>query len=149
MRSELLVDAPIERVYSLAKEIERLADFIPNVDQVTVRSRDGNRTVSEWSGRVPEFKRTIAWVEEDEWDDAARRCTFRLISGDWDRYEGIWTFTPEGKGTRGVLTITYEYNVPLIGPLIRKLLHKLVARSADETLAGLRAMAEGGARDVP
>ncbi len=149
VRSELLVSAPVERVYSLAKEIERLPEFIPNVDKVTIRSRDGSTTVSEWAGKVPEFNRRIAWVEEDEWDDTARRCTFRLLSGDWDRYDGVWSFAPEGDGTRIVLTITYEYNVPLIGPLIRKLLHKLVARSADETLAGLRAMAEEGARDGP
>jgi hypothetical protein len=36
------------------------------------------------------------------------------------------------------LDISYDYNVPLIGPLIQKLLRKLVARNAGETLAGLR-----------
>jgi uncharacterized membrane protein len=145
--SELFIDAPVEIVYSLAKQIERLAEFIPNVEQVTIRSRDGGRTVSEWVGKVPEFNRTIAWVEEDEWDDAARRCEFHSISGDWERYDGTWCFSPEGDGTRVVLTIEYEYNVPLIGPLIKKLLHKLVTRSTDETLAGLKAMASEGSPD--
>ncbi len=98
--------------------------------------------MSEWIGRVPEFKRNIAWVEEDQWDDAARRCTFHSVSGDWDRYEGVWSFSAQGDGTQVSLDICYEYNVPLIGPLIRKLLHKLVARSADETLQGLCTMAE-------
>jgi len=64
------------------------------------------------------------------------------VSGDWDRYDGVWSFLAEGDGTHVTLDITYEYNVPLIGPLIKKLLHKLVARSADETLEGLRKMAE-------
>ncbi len=141
--SELLIVAPVERVYSLAKQVERLSDFIPNIERVTIQSRDGDRTVSEWVGRIPEFNRTIAWVEEDDWDDAARRCDFRLVSGDWDRYDGVWRFASEGDATRVGLTINYEYNVPLIGPLIRKLLHRLVVRSADETLAGLRALAEG------
>jgi ribosome-associated toxin RatA of RatAB toxin-antitoxin module len=148
VRSELSISAPVERVYSLAKQIERLPEFIPNVERVTVRSREGTRTVSEWVGRVPEFNRTIAWVEEDEWDDAARRCQFRSVSGDWDRYQGVWSFSPEGEGTRVLLTIDYEYNVPLIGPLIKKLLHKLVGRSAEETLEGLRAMAEESGRDA-
>ena len=142
VHSEQFIDAPVERVYSLAKEVERLPEFLPNVERVTIRSREGARTVTEWVGLVPEFKRKLAWVEEDDWDDAERRCTFRSVSGDWDRYDGVWSFSAEGDGTQVTLDITYEYNVPLIGPLIKKLLHKLVARSADETLEGLRKMAE-------
>jgi len=142
VHSERFIDAPVERVYSLAKDVERLPEFLPNVERVTIRSREGARTVSEWVGLVPEFKRKLVWVEEDDWDDAGRRCTFRSVSGDWDRYDGVWSFSAEGDGTQVTLDITYEYNVPLIGPLIRKLLHKLVARGADETLEGLARMAQ-------
>jgi ribosome-associated toxin RatA of RatAB toxin-antitoxin module len=143
VHSEILVDAPPERVYGLAKDVEGFPEFLPNVEQVSVRAREGNRTVTEWVGLVPEFRRTIRWVEEDLWDDAGMRCTFRSLSGDWDRYEGEWGFAPEGEGTRVRLKIVYGYNVPLIGPLIKKLLHKLVGRNAEETLEGLRQRAEG------
>ena len=142
VHSERFINAPVERVYSLAKDVERLPEFLPNLERVTIRSRDGERTVSEWVGLVPEFKRKLSWVEEDDWDDAERRCTFRSVSGDWDQYDGVWSFSANGDGTDVRLDITYEYNVPLIGPLIRKLLHKLVARGADETLEGLSRMAE-------
>jgi uncharacterized membrane protein len=138
----LVIDAPVDRVYELAQDIERLPEFLPNVERVTVQRREGGGVVSEWVGRVPEFNRNISWVEHDTWDEQARRCEFRSVSGDWDQYDGTWTFSAEGDGTRVVLHIRYEYNVPLIGPLIRKLLQKLVARSADETLEGLRRMAE-------
>jgi len=140
--SEIVIDAPAERVYRLAKDVEGLAEFLPNVERVTICEREGNRTLSEWLGLVPEFRRSIRWVEEDLWDDAGMRCEFRSVSGDWDRYEGEWSFAREGNGTRVRLKIEYEYNVPLIGPLIKKLLHKLVGRNVEETLAGLRARAE-------
>jgi uncharacterized membrane protein len=143
VHSEVVIDAPAERAYSLAKEVERLPEYLPNVERVTVLSREGNRTVSEWVGLVPEFKRTLRWQEEDIWDDAARRCEFRAVSGDWDRYQGVWAFEAQGEQTRVTLDINYEYNVPLIGALIKKLLHGLVARSARETLEGLRQRAEG------
>ncbi len=143
VHSELRIDAPPERVYELAKAVETFPEFLPNVQRVTIRERAGERTVSEWVGLVPEFKRTIRWVEEDIWDDSSLRCQFRSLSGDWDRYEGTWTFAPDGDGTRVSLDITYDYKVPLIGPLIQKLLRKLVARNADETLEGLRRRAAG------
>ena len=143
VHSELVIDAPIDRVYELAQDIERLPEFLPNVERVTVQRRADGKVLSEWVGRVPEFNRNIVWVEEDVWDQAAHTCEFACLSGDWDQYDGTWTFTEEGSGTRVVLDIRYQYNVPLIGALIRKLLQKLVARSADETLEGLRRMAEG------
>jgi len=145
VRSELTIDSPPQNVYALAKDVERLADVLPNVQSVTIRERDGSRVVSEWVGLVPEFRRTIKWVEEDVWDDENMRCQFRSLSGDWDRYEGSWTFVADGARTRASLTISYDYNVPLIGPLIQKLLRKLVQRNAEETLDGLRRRAMGEA----
>jgi uncharacterized membrane protein len=144
-RSELIIDSPPQNVYALAKDVERLADVLPNVQSVTIRERDGSRVVSEWVGLVPEFRRTIKWVEEDVWDDENMRCQFRSLSGDWDRYEGSWAFVADGARTRVSLTISYDYNVPLIGPLIQKLLRKLVQRNAEETLDGLRRRAMGEA----
>ena len=142
VHSEILINAPAASVYQLARDVERFPDFLPNVQQVTIQSRQGNHTVSEWVGLIPEFKRTIRWVEEDIWDDAALRCEFRSLSGDWDCYQGVWTFEQEDQQCRVRLHINYEYHVPLLGPLIRKLLHKLVARNAEETLQGLRRQAE-------
>ena len=142
--AEVLIDAPVAHVYSLAKDIERFPEFLPNVQQVTVVERAGSRVVSHWVGLVPEFKRTIRWVEEDLWDDTAFACRFRSLSGDWDRYEGTWTFSPEEGRSRVRLTISYDYNVPLIGPLIKQLLCKLVARNAEQTLTGLQRQATQG-----
>ncbi len=142
VHSEIVINAPVERVYEVAKEVERLPEFLPGVERVTILSRDGGRTVSEWVGLIPEFKRKLKWVEEDLWDDGARRCEFHSMSGDWDRYDGVWSFAAKGEGAQVCLDISYEYNVPLIGPLIKKLLHKLVERSTVETLEGLKSMAE-------
>jgi ribosome-associated toxin RatA of RatAB toxin-antitoxin module len=145
VQSEVIIDSPPRRVYEVAKDVESFPAFLPNVQSVAIRERDGGRTVSEWVGLVPEFKRVIRWVEEDIWQEEALRCRFRSLSGDWDRYEGAWTFIPEGSGTRVSLDISYDYRVPLIGPLIQKLLRKLVARNADEMLAGLRQRVTGEA----
>lgn len=143
VHSEIIIAAPPRRVYELARDIERFPEFLPNVESVVIKERAGNRTVSEWVGLVPEFRRTIRWVEEEVWQEEALRGEFRCLSGDWDRYQGTWVFAPEGDDTRVLLDISYDYNVPLIGPLIQKLLRRLVARNAEETLEGLRRRAAG------
>jgi ribosome-associated toxin RatA of RatAB toxin-antitoxin module len=144
VEAETVIAAPRERVYAAAKEIERFPEFMPNVQTVEIIERTGPRVVSRWVGRVEEFNRTIKWQEQDEWDDAARICTFRATEGDWDKYEGVWTFEEHPEGTRVYLRLDFEFDVPLIGPLIKGLLTKLVKRNGEETLEGLRRLVAAG-----
>lgn len=144
----VVVDAPLETVYELAKEIERLPEFDENLESVRILEREGSRTVSEWVGVVREFRQTIKWTEEDVWDDAGHTCRFQQTKGDFDRYEGTWTFVADGDHQTQVdLLLEYEYNVPLIGPLIKKLLHKKTQQAADGIMAAIKAMAESGGNE--
>lgn len=143
----IIVDAPLDTVYELAKEVERLPEFDENLESVRIIERDGSRTVSEWVGVVREFRQTIKWTEEDEWDDQQHVCRFAQVKGDFDRYEGTWVFAPEAADrTRIDLALEYEYNVPLIGPLIKGLLHKKTQQAAEGIMAAIKAMAEEASR---
>ncbi len=138
------VDAPLETVYGLAKDIERLPEFDENLESVKIVEREGSRTVSAWVGVVREFRQKIKWSEADEWDDEQHICRFAQTKGDFDRYEGTWTFAAEGdRRTRIDLELEYEYNVPLIGPLIKNLLHKKTQQASEGIMAAIKAMAEG------
>lgn len=145
VESVIQIAAPPDAVYAVAKDVERFPEFLPDVESVKVVARDGGRVVSEWVGVVREFNRTLKWTEEDEWDDDARRCLFRATEGDWDRYQGDWTFEPDGAGTRVQLTLDFDFNVPLIGPLIRGVLAKLVKKNCDRMLEAIKARVEEGA----
>jgi len=139
---EEIADAPVEVVYAIAKEIERFPEWMSNVDSITVLSRDGNRVTSKWLGRVEEFKRNIRWTEEDIWEDANHRCLFRATEGDWETYEGEWSFIPEGDQTRLRLRLNFDINVPLIGALIKGLLTKLTEKNSRDMLKALAARAQ-------
>jgi ribosome-associated toxin RatA of RatAB toxin-antitoxin module len=141
VETEAIIPAPPERVYAAAKQIERFPEFMPNVQQVEIVERDGPRVVSRWVAYIEEFSRTIKWTEEDEWNDDTRVCAFRATEGDWDNYDGVWGFEEHPQGTRAYIKLDFEFNVPLIGPLIKGLLKKLVKRNADDTLEGIARMA--------
>jgi len=140
--SEIIVNADVEKVYALAKDVERFPDIMPDVEKVTVIERAGSRTVTEWVGKIRQFNRTVKWTEEDHWDDAAKTCTFEQLKGDFSLYRGTWKFAPANGGTRMTLIVEYEYDVPLIGPLIRKVVQKLVQANCDQMLAALKRAAE-------
>ena len=139
------VEAPLDNVYVLAKQIDRLPEFDANLESVTILERDGARVVSEWVGVVREFGQKVRWTEEDLWNDEEHTCSFTMVKGDFDRYEGRWTFAAEGEGrTRVDLRFEYEYNVPLIGSLIKGILHKKTQESAEGIMNALKALSEGG-----
>jgi ribosome-associated toxin RatA of RatAB toxin-antitoxin module len=144
VEAEKVITAPPERVYAAAKEIERFPEFMPNVKTVELVERAGPRVVSRWVAVVEEFKRTIKWTEQDEWDDAARACRFKATEGDWDKYEGLWTFEEHPQGTRVYLRLDFDFNVPLLGPLIQGLLKKLVQGNSEQMLEGLARLVAAG-----
>lgn len=145
VQSSVEINGPLEQVYALAKNIEAFPEFMPDLKSVKVveRSEDGSRIVSDWVGIVKEFKTFLKWTEEDIWDDEAMTCTFSLIKGDYSKYSGFWKFTDLGGKTRFDSQIEVEYDVPLIGALIKGLIAKKMKDNVDNMLAAIKAKVEG------
>lgn len=142
VESRVVVKAPVERVYQIARDIERFPEFMDDVVEVTILEQTPERQVSHWVGLIEEFKRTLEWTEEDFWNEQERSCEFRMLEGDFSAYRGTWSFEEDEEGTLVTLVVEYEYNVPLIGALIKKLLHKKVQANCDNMLAAIKAEAE-------
>jgi ribosome-associated toxin RatA of RatAB toxin-antitoxin module len=133
----LLIRAPLDAVYSLAKRVEDFPRFMPDLERITVLERRGDvPAVTEWVGLVE--GRRIRWVEEDTWDDAQHLCQFRQREGDFERYEGTWTFTPEDGGTRTTIVVDFEFDIPLIGGLLSQLLRVKMKENLQKMLAALQ-----------
>lgn len=140
------IAAPVDHVYAIARDVEAFPEFMPDVKSLRVleRGADGRRMVVEWVGIIAEFKTTVRWVEEDLWDDSERTCAFRLVSGDFKEYHGIWRFIPEEGGTRFESTVTYEYDIPLIGPLIKGVILKKMRENVERLQQAIKSRAERG-----
>jgi len=140
--AEVVVKAPLEKVYALAKDIERFPEFMEDVEQVEILEQTSERQVSRWVGVVKELGRKIRWTEEDFWDDDGHVCRFRQIEGDFTSYEGVWSFEESAGGTLVKLEVTYEYRVPLVGALIQNLLKRKVQQNCQSMLDALKRKAE-------
>lgn len=138
------IDAPVERVYAIAKDNRSFPSFMKDVQSLEVIEEDGPRVVSDWVGLVSTFGLKVRWTQEDLWDEAARTCTFRQIKGDYDELGGTWRFTEENGGTRFDSVVNYEYVVPGLGPLVKKVVHSLVVKNMEGVLAAIKERAEAG-----
>ena len=75
------IDAPIARVYQIAKDVEAFPQFMADLQSLTVRERspDGSRTVTDWVGTIREFKMKVAWTQEKTRNPVVR-LHFALLS---------------------------------------------------------------------
>ena len=145
IEQSVVIDAPIEHVYRIARDVEAFPQFMQDLRSLTLveRSPDGERTVTEWVGLIREFKMTIKWTQEDNWDAATHRDVFTMLHGDMDSMSGVWQFTPEGEGrTRFDSSVEYEYNVALIGPMVKNLIKKKMTDNLEATLKAIKQKSE-------
>lgn len=145
-RIELAVQihAPIDRVYAIARDVEAFPDIMDDLQSLAVveRNDDGTRTVTEWTGLIREFRMTVKWTQEDRWDHTLHRDDFHMLKGDMDAMSGYWQFTSAGDGTAFESVLDYEYNVPLVGPMIKALVKKKMQSNLQAQMDAIKAKSE-------
>ena len=147
VNSENIIAAPLDEVWKLAQDVEKMPGFMPDLVSVKVleesqSSSATRRTVTEWTGRIKQFNRNINWVEEDIWNDEEKVCHFWQIRGDYADYRGTWKFVAQGGSTQALLEIDYVIDIPLLGALMQKVVKKLMQENCDTMLRCLKAEAE-------
>lgn len=141
------IEAPIERVYAIARNVEAFPEFMADLQSLRVleRSDDGQRTITEWVGIIQAFKMKIRWTQEDRWNDKAYRDEFRMLQGDLDKMEGYWQFTSLGENrTRFDSVVDYDISIPMVGPMVKGLVKKLMTENLQATLEAIKRRAESG-----
>lgn len=146
VETTIWIDASLERTYEIAKDNRSFPEFMKDVKSLEIVEEDGPRIVSDWVGIVPNFMVKVRWRQEDVWDDMAHTCTFRQIEGDYDKMEGTWRFAPEDGGTRFASRLEYEYTVPTLGPLVKKVIHGIVTKNLENVLAAIKQRAEASSQ---
>lgn len=142
VETSTLIDAPLDRVYAIAQDTDSYPEFIRDVHSVKVVERTGNSLVVDYVGIVPTFNLKIRWRQEETWDDDAHTSRFHQIDGDYDKMSGSWTFNEEKGGVRFDQSLDYEYNVPTIGPLIKKVIQGLVVKNLENIGQAIKERAE-------
>ena len=145
IENSVLVNAPLQTVFTAARDQESFPQFMPDVESLTIveRSADGSRTVSDWVAVASDFKLKVRWTEEDVWNEAAHELRFRQLKGDYTDYGGFWKFTEDSPGvTRFHSEIDYDLEIPLIGALLKAVVARLMRDNTQKILEAIKLRAE-------
>lgn len=136
------INAPLEKVYEIARDSENYPNYMKEVQSVTPVEKEGNRLVADWVGIIPTFGLKVRWRQEEVWNDLTHSSEFRQVSGDYDSLEGKWSFKEENGGTRFDQHLDYEYNVPTLGPLVKKVIYNIVVKNLESINSAFKERAE-------
>lgn len=140
LEESVAINAPTQEVYNLAKQMEAFPEYMPDIKSITVTERKENSTVSKWVSAVDDMD--IIWTEQEWYDDAAPRITYRLLEGDLDKFEGSWEFQPWGQGTKVTLKVEFDFGIPALEELLGPTLNLKVQANLVMMLNALKAKIE-------
>jgi ribosome-associated toxin RatA of RatAB toxin-antitoxin module len=135
-----LVQGDMSKIWPIVADMESYPKFMPNLDSVVVTERGENTTVSKWVSNVD--GRVIAWTEKDVFMPERHRIEYQQLSGDLKKFEGFWQLTETPEGISIVLTVDFEFGIPMVAALLNPLLKKKVRENSEGMLAAIKEICE-------
>ena len=145
IEGHILIRASRDAVIAVARNNEAFPEFMADVQSLEVlsTSEDKKTVNSAWVGLIPKFNKKVTWEQEDLWDLDRGVCSFRQIMGDFDEFHGTWKFTEEKDGlTRFDSVLDYRLEIPLVGMLIKNIIHKTMENNIEATLQAIKKRCE-------
>jgi len=149
----ITINAPRERIFTLAADIERWPDILPHYRFVRIldQNKDGTRKVVEMSATrdgfpLPGLKYPVTWRSVQVCDRAAGHIYFKHLAGIAQGMWVVWTLTPDEQKRSVRVAIGHDLTYPLPalnGWFARDLVGRGFVQSiAGRTLATLKQIAE-------
>ena len=135
-----VVKGNIADIWTIVADMESYPKFMPNLQSVKVTERDENSTVSHWVSNVD--GRVISWSEKDVFFPERHRIEYQQISGDLKKFEGYWQLTPQEEEVAILLTVDFEFGIPMVAALLNPLLKKKVRENSEGMLASIKQICE-------
>jgi ribosome-associated toxin RatA of RatAB toxin-antitoxin module len=109
------IAAPPARVWEIAADVERYTDWVRDVTDVVVRSRDEHQRPSEVEFRAAALGRTTHYTLAYDYSQAPDVLAWKMVRGDIQRaIEGAYHFSStEDGGTE----VRYDLSIELASPL--------------------------------
>ena len=113
----IAIDAPPERVWDVAADVEHYPDWAKDIKDVVVRSRDDQQRPLEVEFRASALGRSTHYTLHYDYSDAPDRLAWKLVKGDIMRAcDGSYTFSPAA-ADRSVTEVVYALSIELVVPL--------------------------------
>lgn len=131
-----LLQAPIEKVWELVRDVEGYPQRMETVRDIEVLESGENWKLVAWEA---ELKGSILkWVEREEQDPEAYRLSYRQVDGDLERFDGYWQLTSQGSEvTEAVLVVHFDIGIPMLKDMLEPVAERAIRDNSSRMLTSL------------
>lgn len=144
--NEIVIHAPITRIFDLASAVERWPDLLPHYRWVRILRDDGDARLVEMAAERSRFP--VHWWALETCDPNVPRIQFRHVRGVTTGMEVEWSFEDLQDAVRVRILHDLRLSWPLIGPFAAERIIGpiFVANIAGKTLRRIKEIAEAEVR---
>lgn len=123
-------------IYEIIKDMAAYPSFMSDLVSVEILERGEGYTISHWVSNVD--GRKIVWTERDEFFPEENKITYCQIEGDLKKMEGKWQLLPVADGVEVMLSVDFEFGIPMIAGLLNPILKRKVRENSENMLAAVK-----------
>jgi len=136
-----IIKSDKKKLYEIIKKMEDYPIFMKDVLSVEILEKGHDSTITYWVTNVD--GRKIKWRELDQFNDEKCHITYKQLEGDLRKFEGEWILEESEEGIKVILTVDFDFGVPMIAPLLNPVLKKKVKQNSENMLESIKEKMEG------
>lgn len=120
-------------VYQKLADFRSYSKFSEAVREVNVKYSSSNECVSDWE--VSFRDGILKWSERDVFNATERTIQFNQLSGDLERFDGVWRMTGDST-TELVFEATLDLGIPHLAELLEPIAEQALLDNIDSIVKG-------------
>ncbi|MGE4588875.1 MAG: type II toxin-antitoxin system RatA family toxin [Acidaminococcaceae bacterium] len=140
VETKTIINGSIDDIYNIVKNMEAYPSFMHDLESVKILEKGADYTLSHWVSNVD--GRRIVWTEKDNFYDIEKRITYKQTEGDLKKMEGEWRLTNSNNGVEVVLSVDFEFGIPMIAGLLNPILKRKVRENSENMLKAIKTQIE-------
>ncbi len=138
----IIVKEDRKEIYDLLKKTEEFPKFIKGIKRIQIIKQLPHRSIINWEVLVDGA--LIVWKEEDLFDNVNYTIRFKMLEGDYDKYEGEWKLVQLLNGTKIFLCINIDWGAPAFVdfPEVKNILIRKTKKSLKSMLIAIKKKVE-------
>jgi ribosome-associated toxin RatA of RatAB toxin-antitoxin module len=126
-----------EFAWSIITDYTRYPQFMQNVDNVEIREKTENNSISIWYVTIEEAP--LQWMEKDYYDQTNYTLRFESISGDFENINGFWKVEDlEDSGIKLTFHVDYNLGIPVIEDVLGHILKEKMKTNIDSMIHAIK-----------
>lgn len=122
-------------VYRKLRDFGAYPRYTDAVREVRVLPVDDHNVEARWS--VNFRNGVLCWTERDTFDDANQTIAFSQTDGDFHRFDGSWSVSPDDSGVRVRFACTFDLGMPSLAAIVNPIACEALTESIQLIMHGL------------